>query len=256
MQAVWERSSQRGTALLLLLAIADNANDEGEAWPSVPTMAKKIRMSERYTRIVLRELEASGELVIKPARRYGIDSNTLIIKIPLNQTTPLNPSSPLPLNQGSSTPEPQFPTPLNPSSAKPSVKPSLVNHQKENRHLPAKAGAPKADPAILFQIASALASVTGMDLEKNKGHIFKEAKTYKLEDIPKIAGDYSQGGLWYSCDWRGQKGQPPSLAQIRETWGNLKFPNGNGHNNGAHPGESMKERLDRLIPTGGTHGNT
>ena len=62
--AVWKRSKHKGTKLVLMLAIADFANDEGVSWPSTVTLAKKIRMSHSFTRIKLKELEDSGELKI------------------------------------------------------------------------------------------------------------------------------------------------------------------------------------------------
>lgn len=76
----------------------------------------------------------------------------------------------------------------------------------------------------LFQIAAALAHVTGMDLQKNKGRLFKEAAFYAETDVPRIQREYGAGGLWYTCDWRGLGGETPTLAHIRETWGNLKAP--------------------------------
>lgn len=60
--AVWERSQAKGSALLLLLAIADFADDDGHAYPSLATLAEKTRLSERNVRYVLREVEALGEL--------------------------------------------------------------------------------------------------------------------------------------------------------------------------------------------------
>lgn len=69
---VWEHSKQRGRALLVLLAIADFADDTGRAFPGVETLAKKGRMSERNTRYVIATLEASGELAIdRGAGRNG-----------------------------------------------------------------------------------------------------------------------------------------------------------------------------------------
>lgn len=63
---VWENSKAKGSALLLLLAIADHAHDDGDgAYPSVETLAAKCRQSERNTQRLLRELEAMGEIVIK-----------------------------------------------------------------------------------------------------------------------------------------------------------------------------------------------
>ena len=65
MTAVWECSNQKGSALLLLLAIADFADDDGYAYPSVQTLAKKARASERNTHYLLKHLQASGELEIR-----------------------------------------------------------------------------------------------------------------------------------------------------------------------------------------------
>jgi hypothetical protein len=47
MTLVWSESQHKGSELLLLLAIADNANDQGIAYPSLRTLAKKTRMSRR-----------------------------------------------------------------------------------------------------------------------------------------------------------------------------------------------------------------
>jgi len=47
MNRVWDHSGQSGSALLLLLALADQANDQGVCWPSVDTLARKTRLSER-----------------------------------------------------------------------------------------------------------------------------------------------------------------------------------------------------------------
>ena len=62
MSRVWSHSQQRGGELLVMLALADFANDAGESWPSVPTLAQKARLTERQTQRVLKNLEESGEL--------------------------------------------------------------------------------------------------------------------------------------------------------------------------------------------------
>jgi Helix-turn-helix domain len=59
---VWEHSKFDGTALNLLLAIADFADDDGFAYPSIETLAKKIRRKERRTQSLIRQLEIAGEL--------------------------------------------------------------------------------------------------------------------------------------------------------------------------------------------------
>lgn len=63
-QAVWAKSAARGSALLVLLALADRANDKGECWPSVGDIARRTRLGERAVRKVLRGLVATGELRI------------------------------------------------------------------------------------------------------------------------------------------------------------------------------------------------
>lgn len=62
---VWEHSEAKGSALILMLAIADFASDAGLSYPSVPTLARKSRMSERNTRYALGKLVESGELAIQ-----------------------------------------------------------------------------------------------------------------------------------------------------------------------------------------------
>lgn len=66
MTRVWEQTPKhiKGSQLLLLLAIADHARDDGHAWPGIVTLADKIRMSERHTLRMLDELEADGVLYI------------------------------------------------------------------------------------------------------------------------------------------------------------------------------------------------
>lgn len=66
MDYVWAHSRQKGSALLLLLAIADHAHDDGDgAYPSLETLAQKTRMSIRQTQRLIKSLAAAEELEIK-----------------------------------------------------------------------------------------------------------------------------------------------------------------------------------------------
>ena len=62
MTEVWDSSEYAGTKLLCLLCLADFANDEGMCWPSVTTIAKKCRCSDRNIQMILRELEKSNDV--------------------------------------------------------------------------------------------------------------------------------------------------------------------------------------------------
>ena len=60
---VWANSPHKGSNLLLLLAIADNAHDDGGgAYPSIKTLSQKTRMSERTVHYALKTLEQSGAI--------------------------------------------------------------------------------------------------------------------------------------------------------------------------------------------------
>ena len=64
MTQVWERSQHKGSELLLMLALADNANDQGLAYPSTKTLAKKTRLSNRQVQRLIRVVARSRELEV------------------------------------------------------------------------------------------------------------------------------------------------------------------------------------------------
>ena len=66
MTAVWTHSRHKGSKLILLLAIADYANEQAVAWPSIQSLADKARMSERNVHYALKELteEDDPELTV------------------------------------------------------------------------------------------------------------------------------------------------------------------------------------------------
>jgi hypothetical protein len=57
-----------GTKLLTLVVLADFANDDGECWPSIDTLAARARVGRRWVLRILDELEADGWVVRKPRR--------------------------------------------------------------------------------------------------------------------------------------------------------------------------------------------
>jgi hypothetical protein len=66
MNSVWKESRQAGGKLLLLLAIADFANDAGMAYPGIATLAEKTRQHRRTVQRQLSDLEEEGEIAIEP----------------------------------------------------------------------------------------------------------------------------------------------------------------------------------------------
>lgn len=65
MARVWAGSKHGGSHLLLLLAIADFSDDDGNAYPAVSTLADKCRMKLRNAQVILAALRKSGELAVR-----------------------------------------------------------------------------------------------------------------------------------------------------------------------------------------------
>lgn len=66
---VWQHSEAKGGALLVLLALADHAHEDGGGcYPSVAMIMKKTRLTERAVQYNLRKLERElGEITtVKP----------------------------------------------------------------------------------------------------------------------------------------------------------------------------------------------
>lgn len=62
---VWEHSKTGGGDRLLLLAIADNAGDDGDnAWPSIATLAHKTQTADRTVQRGIERLEREGCLQV------------------------------------------------------------------------------------------------------------------------------------------------------------------------------------------------
>lgn len=80
MTSVWRHSKQKGSALLLLLSLADYADERGISYPSIGALARKTRMTERNVQKLLRQLETDGDLVIDAnSGPYGANRYRLII---------------------------------------------------------------------------------------------------------------------------------------------------------------------------------
>jgi hypothetical protein len=72
MGEIWEHGPRKITERFVLLAIADNANDAGLAFPSIKTLATKCVMSPRTIMRIIANLEFQG--VVTVVRRPGCGS--------------------------------------------------------------------------------------------------------------------------------------------------------------------------------------
>lgn len=110
----WLHSHASGTDRLVLLAIADMANDDGEdAWPSYPTLATRCLVSEKTIQRSIQRLAELGELGVErmggPVGRGRTNQRPNKYRFPAYQafrkgSHPVPPSPP-----GSSQADPSYP---------------------------------------------------------------------------------------------------------------------------------------------------
>ena len=93
MAAVWPTDLPTGPKMVLL-ALADNANDRGECYPSVQTIAQKCSMGERTVQGHLTALEAAGivtrDMRLGRSTLYTINPRKLCAPAPV--APPQNPA--------------------------------------------------------------------------------------------------------------------------------------------------------------------
>lgn len=61
---VWEHSAQRGIGLVVMLAIANRADDNGICWPGQKDLAKRARVSRRSIQRYIDSASADGEVAV------------------------------------------------------------------------------------------------------------------------------------------------------------------------------------------------
>jgi hypothetical protein len=66
---IFEHSKTVGSARVLMLAIADMANNDGECWPGRANLARRVNVSVRQITRLIQECERTGELSVISERR-------------------------------------------------------------------------------------------------------------------------------------------------------------------------------------------
>ena len=91
-QWVWDCSESTNGERLVLLAIADNAADDGtRAYPSIAEIARKANLSERAVHYAIERLTKLGELVVKRGSGRGRVNMYSVIMAPCDRLkTPQN----------------------------------------------------------------------------------------------------------------------------------------------------------------------
>lgn len=85
MSKVWEKAATDDpSTLLVMLALADWANDDGVCWPAIDSIAEKCRISGRTAQRIIKELE-DADLLEVTRKRGRTHTNTYRIKVPTCQ---------------------------------------------------------------------------------------------------------------------------------------------------------------------------
>lgn len=149
---------------IVLLALADCANDEGKCWPSIATLCRKTNASERTVQRSITALEKAGHL----SRRQVVGKGCKYAIHPRQSDTPATLAPP---SQGREPPPHGHPTP-----ATVAPKPSM-NHQEPLKHTRRACVMPDYWQPVAFGKGSKCAAVAGQwskdDLEANLEHFTK-----------------------------------------------------------------------------------
>lgn len=125
MSHVWDFGPENQSELLVLLALADHADENGKCWPSMERIARKARMSIRTARRTIRKLEAAG--LVSVSVSVGRSSNQYIVHMGNPDTMAGSGSKP---GQSVRSTRPQL-CPPNPDKAV--ADKSSKNHQRKTR---------------------------------------------------------------------------------------------------------------------------
>lgn len=217
MSQLWDNEDPElsGPRLLIMLCLADHANDDGFCFPSIDRIATRARIQNRNAMRYIQELEAAGYLQVN---RVSGKHNTYVVFATSGKFTTSDNSTTSGKNK--------LPPVVNSTKTSGKFTTLTINHQE-----PSVDTAPKKrarPPNAIYEIAVALADVCRVNFAlKKKMCLDNAADLVKLAQPPAtpelIRERYNGGGWWYANDWRGKKGDPPNLATLRETWGQWGF---------------------------------
>lgn len=206
MAAVWEREDLDASERLVMLALADHADDDGRCYPSIARLHKRTSMTDRGVQKVIARLVEKGFVsIIQNGGRSG--ANLYIVSPTPEPRSPLNDVHPrttftTPPNVVPKTPEPRSPKPsrtiIEPSVVREAlcevvseeVADGFIAHRKAKRSklTPHAAkliadslrGNPSADEIVLLSIKNGW---TGVFPERSRG---QPAPSRPLYDLSKF----------------------------------------------------------------------
>jgi hypothetical protein len=234
MSAVWECEGLDATERLVMLSLADHADDEGRCYPSIARLCRRTSMSDRGVQKVIGRLVERGFITVKPsAGQGGANLYTLATPEPGSPPNPVHPP-----NVVHHTPRTTFTTPPNPVPVTPepgSPKPSrtIIEPKKEEMREVALCLEQWASPS---SVASFIAYRKG---HKSRGLTLTGAKRLagNLKAIFQANGD---------CDDALAMAEEKGWASVEPDWYFKAKGNGNGKSGRAQFDVAHREFTRRL----------
>lgn len=284
-QAVLEHSAAHESERLVLICIADRADDNRQCYPSIADIARRARLNAQVTSRIINRLVAAGELIrwlrVGASTRYIVTAgltpaeveahsvvawNLTVKQVEINNKDAktrlsrskgnaptlraniegskiANPSSESPVTllakvEGSNLTDPSSEgTPpferksSHPSSdartepsIEPSIEPSVLREDAPTPPAESKSekGAQEEKkPRERDLFFDRLVELTHSDPALHGAQIGKTKKQLLAVKATSEQLDHFEV-YWRCADWRGQKGQPPTLANILGEWGRAK----------------------------------
>lgn len=211
MTEAWKSNVPAGTKIVLL-ALCDNSNDQGECYPSISMLAEKCSMSERSVFNHITELEKIGAVVRK--NRSG--RSTVYMLDPCKFCTPENSA---PLQRLHPTPAKSAPPPLQPFHPTPAtVAPITINEPSIEPSSNHKYSSAIAKPECVAQSVWAdfqqlrkakRAPITATALDGIK----REAEKAGISLSDALAICCERGWTGFKADWLENAQQPKRTVQ-------------------------------------------
>ena len=168
MSEIWDNQDPQltGSKLVIMLCLADHANDNGECWPSIARLAERARIAPANVTRHIKELEAAGYLIV--TRTSGTHNTYVVAATPRANAhpTPTRQRHPtpranaiVPPRQRNTTPRRQRNPPRTPAQGLPARQRAL-NHQLtiKNHHKNHQGNRQRARPlkfpALLLRTAA------------------------------------------------------------------------------------------------------
>lgn len=258
MTSVWANCPYGGSKLLMMLALADFANDDGESiFPKVETLAKKIRLDERMAQRILRFLEKNGDITVEKRghvwRKGGQRTNEITINlaklaqcgdtgdttkvsVEKNVVTPETPQVVTP--ETPQSPNVVTPEPPNPSLSEPSIESSNIPDAPEQITLPFAESDSEEKPTVRAAAGIMEKGKKAKETPKPRERdlLFDAVAEVTLSNVTlqgsrigKVTADLRkinatpeqvhQVATWFAeNDWRAKAGGKLTFAILMEVW--------------------------------------